>query len=264
MGRYSFFPRVILVVIALLVLKSLADNAGWAVIPINTLTGAFFGGVFFTISIIFAGAMTDYKEAEKIPGELAVILKALHNDARMLYPQKVEKASVDKLVMNTERLLSVINENFRSNKWHKKNLDIVINQLADDIAVLIAAGASAGILMKMRDNLTAIDRLSHRIDAIQETSFIPSAYAMTELAVAAVLLIFIFAKNEWAFGGIALFSAISFVLIGIILLIRDMDNPFEYGKHTYADVDLSVLFKLETRWQNQQSTTETKPEVSLA
>lgn len=87
---------------------------------------------------------------------------------------------------------------------------------------------------------------------------------MTELAVAAVLLIFIFAKNEWTFGGIALSGAISSVLISIILLIRNMDNPFYYGKHTYADVDLSVLSKLETRWQNQAPTAEPKLEVSAA
>jgi len=35
------------------------------VITINTLTGTFFGGVFFTISIVFTGAMADFKEAEK-------------------------------------------------------------------------------------------------------------------------------------------------------------------------------------------------------
>jgi hypothetical protein len=37
----------------------------------------------------------------------------------------------------------------------------------------------------------------------------------------------------------------SFVLTILILLILDMDNPFEVGKNTVADVDLSRLFELE-------------------
>jgi hypothetical protein len=42
-----------------------------------------------------------------------------------------------------------------------------------------------------------------------------------------------------------LLSSIAFLLIGIILLIKDMDNPFEFEKGTHADVDLSILFELE-------------------
>ena len=29
------------------------------------------------------------------------------------------------------------------------------------------------------------------------------------------------------------------------LLIRDMDDPFEVGKKSYADIDLTILFEIE-------------------
>lgn len=35
------------------------------------------------------------------------------------------------------------------------------------------------------------------------------------------------------------------MLLSILALIKDMDNPFEVGKNSYADVDLSHLRKLE-------------------
>jgi len=35
------------------------------------------------------------------------------------------------------------------------------------------------------------------------------------------------------------------------MLIKDMDNPFEYGKKTSADIDLSVLFNLEKELENR-------------
>ena len=54
------------------------------------------------------------------------------------------------------------------------------------------------------------------------------------------------------FGGLLLFALIAFVLTAIVQLIHDIDNPFEYGKNTVADVDTSVLFKLEKFWKTGQ------------
>ena len=79
--RYKLFFQAGIIGITVLLLMLIAAHYKLNVITINTLTGTFFGGVFFTISIIFTGAMTDFKEAEKIPGEMAVLLKAMHADA---------------------------------------------------------------------------------------------------------------------------------------------------------------------------------------
>jgi hypothetical protein len=46
------------------------------------------------------------------------------------------------------------------------------------------------------------------------------------------------------------------MLIGLLLLIRDMDNPFEVGTHTYADVDLETLDYLETYFDEQDAAME--------
>jgi hypothetical protein len=37
------------------------------------------------------------------------------------------------------------------------------------------------------------------------------------------------------------------LLVALLLLIRDMDNPFEVGKKTYADIDLFLLWDLEKK-----------------
>jgi hypothetical protein len=48
-----------------------------------------------------------------------------------------------------------------------------------------------------------------------------------------------------------LFGSVSFVLISLLMLIKDMDNPFEFGKKTSADVDLTILFDLEKEFENR-------------
>jgi hypothetical protein len=250
--KYQLILRSLVGAIALLLLKLLSDHIGWSVITINTLTSAFFGGVFFVLGIIMAGVVADFKEAEKVPSEFSVLLKALRHDSHLVLGGSICGESKERLVIHVEELLGSINSNFRNNHWHKHEIDKVINDVNDDIAALWQQGAPTGVLMKMRDNLTGIDRLSHRIDYISETSFLPAAYFVVEIAVFLVLLIFVLAKNEWGNGGLFLFSAIGFVLLSLIQLIRDIDNPFEVGKNSCADVDLSVLFKLETLWQGKR------------
>lgn len=56
-------------------------------------------------------------------------------------------------------------------------------------------GAAPPLLVKLRSELTNIDRLSNRIETISETTFIPAAYGIAELAVAAVLLVLLFVKT---------------------------------------------------------------------
>ena len=56
--------------------------------------------------------------------------------------------------------------------------------------------------------------------------------------------------------GIIIFAVVCSMLIGLLLLIRDMDNPFEIGSNTYADVDLETLNYLTTYFDEQDAEME--------
>ena len=247
--RFKLFFKAAVVAAIVLIAKYFTDRYGLSQISINTLTSSFFAGVFFTISILFTAAMTDFKEAEKIPEELAVLMKALRNDAKLACAMGNNCDETRDIVGHVEGLFGAILDNFRSNCWHKTRLDKQFDQINKDITDLSTKNIAPGVLTKIRENLTNVDRLSHRIDYIGYTDDIPGAYIVSDIALAAVFLIFIFSKNEWGTGGSVLFGAITFVLSAIIFLIHDMDNPFEYGHDSLADVDLSVLFRLEKIWK---------------
>jgi hypothetical protein len=183
---------------------------------------------------------------------MAVLLKAIHTDAMLISPQGAELNQEKDIVYHIEGLLSTINANIRANHWHKSQLDEEINKINKDIIDLWAKGVSPSPLMKLRDNLTNIDRLSHRLDYIAYSTGISGAYVICDLSLASVLIIFVFARNDWGFGGLLLFALITFVLTAIVQLIHDIDNPFEYNKNSVADVDVSVLFKLESFWKSGQ------------
>jgi len=76
------------------------------------------------------------------------------------------------------------------------------------------------------------------LKTVAETSFIPAPCSIAEIPVAGVILILFFVKIDPRKEDMIIFSIIIALLISIILLLKDMDNPFEYGQRTFADVGI--------------------------
>lgn len=241
--KWGLIFRVLVIVSILLLTKGLINFYNLDVASANPLITALVGGVIFTIAIIFTGTLTDYKESEKIPGELAASIRALYNDSKIIHADD-GRITAD-MRAHIRELLHVMNSNLRQNVWNLNEIDQALDIINLDISRLGERGVAPPLLVKLRTELINIDKISNRIKTITETTFIPAAYGIAELAVGAVLLVLLFMKTEPYYMGFALVGATSALLIGLILLIKDMDNPFENGKNSYADVDLSLLCRLE-------------------
>ncbi len=175
--------------------------------------------------------------------DITSTIKALYHDSKIIRVND-EKIIID-LQSHIKELLHVIISNFKQNVWKLREINPIIDKINEDIALLADKGVPPQFLVKLRTELTSIDKLSNRVEIIMETTFIPAAYAIAELSVVALLIVLLFVKIEPYYEGMALIGVTSSLLIGLIILIKDMDNPFEYGKGTYANVDLRLLFKLE-------------------
>lgn len=250
MKKWGLTFKVLAIVLVLLVVKRVIDILNLDVATASPLITALVGGVIFTIAIIFTGTLTDYKESEKIPGELAASIKALYNDSGIIRVD--DGKNTEDLRSHVILLLGVINSNFKNNAWELEKINSAMDAIDGDIKRLAEKGIAPQFLVKLRTELINIDRLSNRIKTIAETTFIPAAYGIAELAVGAVLLVLLFVRTEPYYEGLALIGAVSSLLIGLIMLIKDMDNPFEVGKNSYADVDLSILWNLEDYFENKQ------------
>jgi len=252
--KWGIMIKALVMMFILLIPRILIDYAGFDAVPINTVVGAFISGAIFTIAIIFTGTFTDFKESEKVGGELAAALKALYNDSRVLPLADETPAGVFRT--HVRELHRTINRCFSENSWNLPELNHEMNKINNDIRILAYANVAPPLIAKLRNELGAIDRIANRIDVIIRTDFIPAAYALAEVATAGVILLLLFVKIDPLFEGIIIFAVIVTMLIGLLLLIRDMDNPFEIGSHTYADVDLDTLVYLDSYFDEQDAEME--------
>ncbi len=245
--KWGLIFKVLIIATGLMLVKGGIDYISFHVVIARgewpRAISALVGGVVFTIAIIFSGVLADYKESEKIPGELAGSIKALYSDCKVI--PFSDKPHADELCTHIRQLLSTINANFRANVWELKEINAAMDAINEDIKHLAEKGLAPQFVVKLRTELTNIDKISNRIKTVTETTFIPAAYGLAELAVVAILVLLLLIRIEPFYGGVAIIGATSVLLIGILLLIEDMDNPFEVNKNTYADVDLSLLWNLE-------------------
>ena len=71
MKKWGLILKAFGITLSLLVVRLVFDYLNFDALSVTTLITAFIGGAIFTIAIIFAGTLTDYKESEKIPSEIA-------------------------------------------------------------------------------------------------------------------------------------------------------------------------------------------------
>ncbi len=241
MVKWGLILKSLGMALVLLLVRLLFDFLNFDVISLSTLVTAFIGGAIFTVAIIFTGTLTDYKESERIPGDLAASIRALYSECNFCRTDAgLVKATQNHIV----ELLSVFNANFRNNKWDVGAINAAMERVNADLWVMTDKNVAPPMIVRLRVEMVNIDRISNRVRQIAETSFIPAAYSIAELATAASIILLFFVKLEF-FEGILLFTVLSTLLIALILLIKDMDDPFEVGVESYADVNLFLLWDLE-------------------
>ncbi|MDD1689126.1 MAG: hypothetical protein LUQ66_00500 [Methanoregula sp.] len=257
--KWGIMFKAIIMMLVLLVIRTVVDLIGFDLIPITPVVGAFITGAIFTIAIIFTGTFTDFKESEKVGGELASALKALYNDSRVLpladdEPTKVFRAHL-------RDLHRTIRDGLLENRFSLADTNRAMNVLNNDIRTLAFLNVAPPLIAKLRNELGIIDKICNRIEVIIRTDFIPAAYALAEIATGGVILLLLFIRMDGILESTVIFAVICTMLIGLLLLIHDMDNPFEFGPDAYADVDLETLVFLETYFDEQDAEMAKNPPV---
>ncbi|WP_157665370.1 hypothetical protein [Cyanobium sp. NIES-981] len=227
LGRVWFFSRVGLILLALLAVKLLVHRMGWEVLDPNLLLPALVASEVFLLGFLLNGILMDYKESEKIPGELAAALECLAMEVRSireLHPEAEVVGSLALLVRFSEELLA----------WMKHGgLDTRLLDCLDELqrsiqqlGIWLAAPLQARLLLELAN----IRRALYRIEVIREITFVPTVYWMAYAGTGFLIGGLILTEIE-PFGESLFFIAvISFLLIKLLLLIADLDNPFARGE----------------------------------
>jgi hypothetical protein len=180
----------------------------------------------FLIGFLLAGTMSDYKESERLPAEIAATLETIEEIF-------VLAATTRPGLKVPELRRSVLELTDEIKNWlvHRRDTDDVygaLSRLEEAIRWLEVEGAGP-YASRAIPQLMTVRKTVSRIDVIARTGFLPPAYALLEVLVVMVIGLMLIAEFSSTFVECLIVPFVTLVNVYMLRLIRDIDNPFEYS-----------------------------------
>lgn len=247
--KWHIALKLIPILMGIFILKLVFHFIGWEVISLNALFTSLIAATTFLIGFLITGVISDYKESEKIPGEMASSLETIYDEAYILNKNKKTKITKDFLDFHKNFLISI-------NDWfyRKERTRIMLEKLhqMNDYFAQFESLTQANFLTRMKNEQSNLRKMIIRVDNIRDLNFIQSAYAIVETLGFFIVAGLLMMKLEPFYESLFFTGLVSFVVWYMILLIRDLDNPFDYSEHgeNGTEVSLKPIHDLTNRINN--------------
>lgn len=242
--------RVLPIVICVIVAKAIVDQLGWDTMPLSSLAGAIVSANVFLLGFLISGSLPDYKESEKLPGEMSASLDALADEMIVLHAKKgvpVSRLMLEHVLALSETL----------HKWFLKQART--NEVMDALRGLnrhfaeLEDHTQANFITRMKQEQNSIRKMVIRVHSIRSTTFIATAYAIAEAFTAIVLIGLLFMDLGPLHEALFFTGALSFLLTYMIALIKDLDNPFHYHENSHLDDEIALEPIVKVREKIEQT-----------
>jgi hypothetical protein len=235
-NRHRLLLRVTAVVALVVGAKLLVHGLGWEIISINPLFSGIVAANVFLMGFLLSGVLSDFKESERYPGELSACLENLAQEVRGIKMAKSE-ANVSSCLTHISQLSQEILHWFHKKRRTSELLELV-NDLTPQIATM-EQWTQATLVARLKQEQSNLRRTLTRIHTIRETYFISSGYLLADLTTILLCIGLIFAKIEPFYESLFFVIVIAYLMIYLLMLIRDLDNPFGYYER-YSGEDISL------------------------
>jgi hypothetical protein len=201
--------------------------------------GAVLTGAALIIGFMLAGVISDYKESEKLPGELATSMEAV-DDAIVAGSGGAKGFDVGPFRRRYGEVTRVVADWFM-NKGEAASCFAALHDINVLVADLEKAGLGAVYVSRCMAEQHTMRKLVTRIDVIRRTHFIETGYALLQMFVYTAIALLIFANFKDRIVQVLVVGTLSLIYLYLLRLIRDLDDPFEYagGYHEGMTADVS-------------------------
>ena len=232
--------RNALVTVAIVVVaKFVVHELHWEVITLNPLVTGLIAANVFLMGFLLSGVLSDYKESEKLPGELAACLETITDEALTSWTARKDENSRTCL-RHLDDLVKGVLDWFNGRQATAQLMEQIIG--LNRFYAAYESYLPANFVVRLRQEQANLRRMLIRANAIRETSFIPSGYVISEVVTLLLLTGLVLARVEPFHDSLFCIGLITFLFSFLGLLIRDLDNPFGYGDAASTeDVSLKPL-----------------------
>jgi hypothetical protein len=236
-ARWVIVVQVIPFVAALYAAKLVIDVAGADFITLTTLFGSIIAANVFLLGFLLAGTLADYKESERLPGELASSIESMGDECLITLKNKDAEEAREAIVYLSNFAVAV--RHWFCKEERTRNIMERISGL-NDVFLSFEPLTQPNFIVRMKQEQAIIRKIITRIDTIRDTSFVPAGYMMAELGTAVLLTGLLFTELGTWYEAIFYVVVPAFFMLYLIFLIKDLDNPFNYSGDSVEAADVSI------------------------
>jgi hypothetical protein len=236
------------VVLVTAVKAGLEFGAGWTgAVEFGDVGVVLTAGVFLT-GFLLTGTLSDYKEAEKLPAEVATTLELLEE----LLVLAASTRSTLKLGELRASLLTMT-DGVRDWLFKRKTTAQVFEALSAFNGVLetLERDGAGPYASRAVPQLASLRKTVSRMDVISRTGFLPPAYALLETLLGLILILVVCSKYKSTLAEFILVPVLTLIYVYMLRLIRDVDDPFDYSpdgkRRGGAEVELFPIEEYRAR-----------------
>ena len=236
--KWSIAFKIVPLVILVAILKFLSHKFGLEIMELNALFTSLVAGIIFLIGFLISGVLSDYKESEKIPSELSASMKTLFDDTYTIYKGKNSDAA-HQLIEFQKSFINSLMDWF----YKKERTQLILEKISmmnHFFIELDKEGVQANYIIKLKNEQNSLRKMILRIDTIRATEFVGSAYAIVEAMGFLITIGLIIIKIEPFYASLFFTLLVTFLISYMFLLIKDLDNPFDYSVNGESGTEISL------------------------
>ena len=215
-------PAVVLVAVAKIVITELDLER----IELNPLYTGLVAGNIFLLGFLLAGTLSDYKESEKLPVELAASIDSIADEMRI-----IEDANDSAVARGALRHIGALVRDILDWLYGKTSIDEVLTRVEglNKHFRAVEPQTQATYVNRIKTEQNATRRMLLRMYAIHTTSFVVAGFLVAEFTSTVLITVLLFIDVGGLGTDLIVLCTLTFLLGYVLLLIRDLDDPFDYS-----------------------------------
>ena len=236
---YRVVVQTALIVAALVGIRAILWAAGVEGLAVSPLASSIVAGGIFVMGLVVAGTLSDYKDAERAPTDLASGLYAIMRECESMH--EVWKKP-DLSALRTRLIAVVTTLRADINAGDTRTCQAAVEDLSETFLELEESDVPANYVVRLRQEQAGLRKAVLRVYHLQREEFLPSAYALIVTFVLVILTLVMFTNFDGHIESLVTVGFLSFFFISLLRLLNIIDKPFKVGtERTEDDVSLFLL-----------------------
>lgn len=250
--KWGIALRILPWAVGVILLKLVLHQLNIEPLSLSPLFNSLIAANVFLMGFLLSGTLSDYKESERLPGELASSIETINDEFLITHKNKNNKITKDAILHLNSFTQSLVS-------WFQKKerTTILLENLAkfNDYFRAFEPLTQPNFIVRLKQEQHIIRRTIHRIHHIREVSFVSVGYAVAEITSTLLIIGFLFAKIDPFYESLFFVGIVTFLMLYMIALIKELDNPFEHYQDKYDAVIVSLkpLLDLEKRLKEESA-----------